>query len=173
MKRKILFLVVCIFCLCGCTNNAPKDAVQEYLEKYRNFTSEVEENLQKNISEEDFTEEQQEQYLLIMKRQFVSLEYQIKEEIFNGDRAKVFVDITVFDYHASIRDALEEKSEQDNYIDIQLKKMNEETKRTKYTLEFYTYYENDSWLLEQPDEETLQKIEGITDLKKENVKILK
>ena len=39
--------------------------------------------------------------------------------------------------------------------------MNKETKTIKYTLSFKTYYKENAWVLEQPSEETLKKLEGI------------
>ena len=36
MKKYLVFFL-CIFCLVGCTNKSSKEAVIEYLEKYRNF----------------------------------------------------------------------------------------------------------------------------------------
>ena len=96
-----------------------------------------------------------------MKKQFVNLKYKIKEEIYNGEEATVLVDITVYNYHNSKREALKEQDESQNYIDKVLEKMNNETHTIKYTLVFKTNYKEGVWVLEQPSEETLKKIEGI------------
>ena len=160
MKKYLVFFL-CIFCLVGCTNKSSKEAVIEYLEKYRNFTAEIEESLMKDLESVNWTKEQKEKYILLMKKQFVNLKYKIKEEIYNGEEATVLVDITVYNYHNSKREALKEQDESQNYIDKVLEKMNNETHTIKYTLVFKTNYKEGIWVLEQPSEETLKKIEGV------------
>lgn len=160
MKKYLVFFL-CIFCLVGCTNKSSKEAVIEYLEKYRNFTAEIEESLMKDLESVNWKKEQKEKYILLMKKQFVNLKYKIKEEIYNGEEATVLVDITVYNYHNSKREALKEQDESQNYIDKVLEKMNNETHTIKYTLVFKTNYKEGVWVLEQPSEETLKKIEGI------------
>lgn len=160
MKKYLVFFL-CIFCLVGCTNKSSKEAVIEYLEKYRNFTAEIEESLMKDLESVNWTKEQKEKYILLLKKQFVNLKYKIKEEIYNGEEATVLVDITVYNYHNSKREALKEQDESQNYIDKVLEKMNNETHTIKYTLVFKTNYKEGVWVLEQPSEETLKKIEGI------------
>ena len=160
MKKYLVFFL-CIFCLVGCTNKSSKEAVIEYLEKYRNFTAEIEESLMKDLESVNWTKEQKEKYILLMKKQFVNLKYKIKEEIYNGEEATVLVDITVYNYHNSKREALKEQDESQNYIDKVLEKMNNETHTIKYTLVFKTNYKEGVWVLEQPSEETLKKIEGV------------
>ena len=159
--KKYLVFILCIFCLVGCTNKSSKEAVIEYLEKYRNFTAEIEESLMKDLESVNWTKEQKEKYILLMKKQFVNLKYKIKEEIYNGEEATVLVDITVYNYHNSKREALKEQDESQNYIDKVLEKMNNETHTIKYTLVFKTNYKEGVWVLEQPSEETLKKIGGI------------
>ena len=160
MKKYLVFFL-CIFCLVGCTNKSSKEAVIEYLEKYRNFTAEIEESLMKDLESVNWKKEQKEKYILLMKKQFVNLKYKIKEEIYNGEEATVLVDITVYNYHNSKREALKEQDESQNYIDKVLEKMNNETHTIKYTLVFKTNYKEGVWVLEQPSEETLKKIEGV------------
>lgn len=160
MKKYLVFFL-CIFCLVGCTNKSSKEAVIEYLEKYRNFTAEIEESLMKDLESVNWTKEQKEKYILLLKKQFVNLKYKIKEEIYNGEEATVLVDITVYNYHNSKREALKEQDESQNYIDKVLEKMNNETHTIKYTLVFKTNYKEGVWVLEQPSEETLKKIEGV------------
>ena len=158
--KKCLVVVLCCILLCGCTKIHAKDAVISYLEKYRNFTTEIEQSLIDTLDEEKFTKEQREQYILLMKKQFVNLTYKIKEEIYNGDKATIVVNITVYDYHHSIREALKENSAEENYINLQLEKMSKEKKKTTYTIAIKTRYEENTWIVEQPDEDTIKKIQG-------------
>ena len=39
--------------------------------------------------------------------------------------------------------------------------MNKEKRYVTYTLSFKTFYKNDEWRIEQPNEETLNKLQGI------------
>lgn len=171
--KKIILLIVCLF-LCGCTNNAAKDAVKDYIYKFKNHDSEVMKSLEELINHEDLTEQASNAYRLVMKKQYYDLEYKIIEEIYNGNKATVLAEITVYDYNKSKQDANAYKNEhpeeflnEDNtfnevkYKNLQLKYMQEETSRIKYTIAFSTYYENDEWHLEKPDYTVLQKIHGI------------
>lgn len=158
--KKIFLLFFCCLILCGCTKIHAKDAVKEFLESYRNFSSDVEQSVKDSLNELDINEQQKEQYVLLMKKQFVSMKYKIKAEIFNGNEATVFVDVTVLDYHNSIKKAFEEDSGE-NSFSLVLEKMNKEKKYVTYTVSFKTFYENDEWHIEQPSEETLEKLQGI------------
>ena len=67
MKKYLVFFL-CILCLVGCTNKSSKEAVIEYLEKYRNFTAEIEESLMKDLESVNWTKEQKEKYILLIKK---------------------------------------------------------------------------------------------------------
>lgn len=178
--KKVILILLCLFLGCGCSTNKASDAAIEYINKYKNHKEEVMISLKELIKNEDITEEQSNIYTLIMKKQYDDLTYKVIEEIYNGDKATVKLEISVYDYLKSKEDAkiyMEEHKEEfylsDNtfneikYQNLQLKYMEEETKRIKYTLELETFYEKDKWLLEIPDYKIIQKIHGIYDYKKE------
>ncbi len=171
--KKIILIILCLF-LCGCTNNEAKDAVKEYIYKFKNHDKEVMQSLEELIIHENLTEQASNDYRLVMKKQYYDLEYKIIEEIYNGNKATVIAEITVYDYKKSKQESKEYKEthqeeflKEDNTLDeikyknLQLKYMQEETSRVKYTIFFSTYYENDEWHLEKPDYTVLQKIHGI------------
>ena len=142
MKKILIIIFFCVF-LCGCQNKTPQDAVKNYLEQYRNFTKEVTNNLKEKIDTLKLTTEEKSESFLAMKKQFVYLKYKIRNTNYQGDEAIVTADVNVFDYR--------------NY--------NKEPKRITYTLEFHCYYENDTWLIYEPEEETIAKIYGLYDCK--------
>ena len=149
--KKIVFLVLMIVFLTGCQNSNPKNVVKEYLEEYRNYTDNVEENLNGFIDKYGLSKEEKENYLLLMKKQFVNLKYKIKDVIYDGYKADVIVEITVLDY----------KNLKNINSNFDFKELFKQTKNIKYTLVFKTKYENNEWILEEPDEDTLLKIKGL------------
>ena len=146
MKKRIV-LILCLFLTLGCSAKKPEEAVRKYLEEYRNFSKNVENLVTQEAINLSLTEEEQRIFFLTMKKQFVHLEYKIKEVFYNGSQASVKVDITVYDF-SSYQDV--EKS---------LEKMSQEKQRTKYTLTFKAYLEEE-WHIEKPNEETIRKIMG-------------
>ena len=172
--KKILILFTFLFFLTGCVNHTAPDAVKEYLEKFRNHDQEVVDSLDELIRNENLYQEEQQLYKLIMKKQYVSLGYRIVGETYQGSEADIEVELEVYDYIHSRKKALEyrenhkeefinESGEFDvhKYKNLQLRYMNEETKRTKYTVTFHTILENDNWVMTSPDYTILQKIQGV------------
>ena len=176
MKKWIIFIIMDLFLLTGCVQNSASDPVTHYLELYRNHSDEVTKSLQTLIRDENLLAEQQDLYELIMKKQYVDLEYKIVNEIYNGDQAIVTVLITVYDYQHSKDEARQEMNEnlseytlfngsidKVKYKDLQLQKMMEEKKRVKYTIDFNVNLQNEEWELVSPDYTVLLKIHGIYD----------
>lgn len=176
MKKWIIFLGMCLLLLTGCVQNLARDPVTHYLELYRNHSDEVTSSLQTLIRDENLLAEQQDLYALIMKKQYVDLEYKVVNETYNGDQAIVTVLITVYDYQHSKDEARQEMNEnlsaytlsdgsidQTKYKDLQLQKMKEEKNRVKYTIDFNVNLQNEKWELVSPDYTVLLKIHGIYD----------
>lgn len=171
--KKIILIILCLF-LCGCTNNEAKDAVKEYIYKFKNHDEEVLQSLEELISHENLTGQASNEYRLVMKKQYYDLDYRVIEQIYDGNQAQVITEITVYDYQKSKQGAKEyieshpeefltedDTLDEIKYKNLQLKYMQEETSRIKYTIAFSTYYENDEWHLGKPDYTVLQKIHGI------------
>lgn len=162
--KKIFLIFLLLLCTTGCVNNHAEDAVKEYLEKYKNHDQEIINSTKELLREENLTQEQNNIYELIMKKQYTELEYQIKEEFYNGRKAVVRVELTVYDYNHSKEKALEEKKNtetKNDYINLQLKNMKEETERVKYTVDFFVNLKEKNWVLETPNTEVLEKIHGL------------
>ena len=162
--KKIFLIIFMLMCATGCVNNHAEDAVKEYLEKYKNHDQEIINSTKELLREENLTEEQNNVYELIMKKQYTELDYKVKEEFYNGNKAVVRVELTVFDYNHSKEKAHEEKKNTENkndYINLQLKNMKEETQRVKYTVDFFVNLKDENWVLETPNTEVLEKIHGL------------
>ena len=111
-----------------------------------------------------------------MKRQYVSLEYKIVHETYNGNTANIEVEIEVYDYIHSKQEALEyiqkhqseflEKDggiDQNKYINLKLEYMNKEKNRILYTISFECIFNDESWEMKEPKTVDIEKIQGIYD----------
>ncbi len=107
MKKIILAIsVFLLFTGCADMMNTPTKRVEEFLGKYQTMDSEVLKQLDDIIEDEGvMTDKQKEDYRDLMKKQYQNLSYKIKDETVNGDTATVDVEIEVFDYSSSMKDA--------------------------------------------------------------------
>ncbi len=166
--KKIVLLFLCFFFFTGCVKNEAPDVVNAYFQKYKNHDTSVLNSLEQLIIDEDLLENEKDSYRLIMKKQYMDLSYKIISELYNGDDALITAEIEVYDYVYSKKSAKiywenhpELWDENRKYRNLQLKYMNEETKRVKYTIDFEAHYEEDRWVLIPPNYEVIQKIHGI------------
>jgi len=131
-------------------------------------------SMEELLKQENLLDEQDELYRLIMKKQYVDLEYKIISETYNGDNARITVELTVYDYEHSRIEAEKERNEKKNeylnsdgtwnkekYVNLQLRYMKEETGRVKYTVNFYVNLKDEKWILENPEHEVIEKIHGL------------
>ena len=172
--RKLWVLLSLCFFLTGCVNISAPDAVKEYLEKIRNHEQSVVSSLEEKNEKEEWTDAQAKLYNLIMKKQYVNLEYKIVHETYNGNTANIEVEIEVYDYHHSYNKALEyiqkHQSEflgkdgtidQNKYKNLQLEYMDKEKNRILYTISFDCVLNEDSWEIKEPTTVDIEKIKGI------------
>lgn len=167
--KKILIIILMLLAV-GCSKTNASFEVETYLNKFKNHDKEVIASLDELLTLESITLEQKDLYRLIMKKQYTDLEYEVKEEHYNGDQADVEVLIKVYDYTESKKRAYQKMKDNPDIMNSNEKKMNEqlkemekETKRVPYTLVFHLRYENEQWILETPNTEILEKIHGIYD----------
>ena len=166
--KKIIFLIIsCLFLFSGCVNQSCPQIVEDYLNKFKNHNEEVLKSLDILISYENLGKEEQDQYRIIMRRQYHDLQYKTVAEYYNGNEAKITEEIEVYDYLSSKRRAKEYFEEHRDtmttleYKKLQLDSMYQEKNRIKYTIEFELHYEDDTWKLVSPNYVVLQKIHGI------------
>ena len=172
--KKILLLVVILLTLGGCGGKSAKSAVERYLMKYRNLDSEVLVDLENIIEVENLSKSQEEKYRSVLKKQYKDLSYEIIEEEYNNSISYITVKIKVYDLYKAQNDAstyltnnpkefYNENNEYDvnKYIDYKLEKMKNMLDRVEHTITFTVTKEDDKYYVEQPTEETLEKIHGI------------
>ncbi len=173
--KKIIIFIVSLFLVvgCSCSNDLAADAVEKYLNDYKGLTDDVLKDIDKLVDNEDLNDKEKEIYKEVLKRQYRNLSYTIENESYDGDNANVTVKITVYDLHKvekEAQDYLNNNEEEflnngvydsDKYLEYKLDKMKDTEDTTSYNIVFKTIKIDGKWQVEQPDEETLEKIHGI------------
>lgn len=182
MKKKFYLLLIILFgsLLCGCGKNmTAKEAVRDYLEMYVTLDSEVVKQIDEFVSEEDLNEEQKKLYKEILKKEYSTLSYEIKDETYDGDRAYVDVNINVIAL-AKVQNEtskyLEENREEFNdengkydknkYLIYKLSKMKEAAETINYEIEVKVDKIGNEWKVVQLSNEDLEKLHGIYEYEK-------
>lgn len=178
MKKILMFLSVFFsaILLSGCTmDNTPTKKVENFLNNYRNLDNSVITQMDQMINTDNLmSTEQKSAYGDVLKRQYQNLTYTIKDERIDGDNATVTAEIEVYDFYKVTNDATtyyntnpkEFTDESGNlleskFIDYRIAKMKESTDKVKYTIDFTLTKENDTWIMNDIDDITRQKIHGL------------
>lgn len=108
--RKIILCISCIIAivlLSGCSmDNTPTKKVETFLDKYVNQDENVLTQLNEMVSNDTLmNDDQRATYTDIMERQYEDLKYEIKDEVIDGDKATVTVEVEVYDYYKINQDA--------------------------------------------------------------------
>ena len=177
--KKILFVflgfLVIFTTACDNVGNTPTKKVEELMGKYQSVDEDVLDDLNDLIDNEtDLSDEQQDRYRELLKKQYQNLTYEIKEEKIDGDNATVETEIEVIDLAKVNRDAenyLENNRNEFNdedgnfseekYTDYKLDKMEDAKDKVKYTLDLTLTKEDNEWKLDNLTETERQKIHGI------------
>ena len=159
--KKILLMVVATFLLVGCMDSKASDAVENYLNQYRNLSDNVITDLDELTMDQNLSEDQRGKYTDIMKKQYQDLQYEIVEEEYNGDRATVTAKITVYDLYKVQKDAdtymidnIEEfyddndVYDNDKDLEYKLKQMKDNTKTVSYTVTVNVLKKDNKWIVE-------------------------
>ena len=97
--KKIVLVFASLFLLVGCMGNKASDAVKNYLNQYRNLSNNVATSLDDLTEKQNLSNTQKELYQKIMRKQYQDLKYEIVNEEYDGDNAKVTAKINVYDLY--------------------------------------------------------------------------
>ena len=108
-----------------------------------------------------------------MKKHYQDLEYDIKDEKIDGDRAIVTVEIEVDDYSKVLKEASDKltsdpeyfndengKYSHTKYIDYQLELMKNNKDKVKYTLELTLTKKDKKWVMDKLTTTDMEKMNG-------------
>lgn len=172
--KKILVILMCMFIMVGCVlDKTPKKATIDLFKKYQKLDDAVITDLELVTEGTELTNnKQKEEYMKAMKMQYSDLKYEILDEDITGDQAIVKVKITVYDFYKVQKDAndylnshpdeflTDNVHDKDKFMEYKLKNMLDASDRVEYTIIVNLEKENDEWVVESFDKETLEKIHG-------------
>lgn len=178
MKKIYKILLVVFFCFslagCGCMKKTAKGAVQDYLNQYKNLSSNVISDMDNVIDDENLTDSQKEKYRDVLKKQYQDLKYDIVSEKYDGDNATVEVKITVYDLYKVQKDAndyLTNNGDEfkengvfsnDLFMDYKLDKMKKAADTIEYNITFnVTKDEKGNYKVVDVSNSDLEKIHGV------------
>ena len=176
MKKYILVLVALVMFLTGCVigDAKPSDEVRDFLNRYKENDTVIVNELNDYLSNTDYTEDQRKDYKDVYLRQYSNLEYDIKDEVINGDKAVVTVQIKVFDYYKTnttvddyfvtnnnefvLEDGLVDNDKMFNY---RLNKLLSTTNTVEYTMEINLTKVDGNWEVQALSQDDLNKLHGV------------
>lgn len=175
--KKILVLLVILLFFTGCTelSNTPTKRVEEFLKNYQTLDNNVVTNLN-NVILQDVTlnTTQQDIYRDVMKKHYQNITYEVKEDKIDGDSATVTVELTVTDFTKVLRETenymnnnIEQFYDETGnyniilYNDYRLEQLKKADEKVKYTVDFKLTKQNDEWIMNDLDQATYDKINGV------------
>ena len=175
--KKVIVLLFMLLLVVGCNlSNTPSGKVEMYLNGLNDLNDDVVMDIETKVSSENLTNENKEIYKSVLKRQYEDLKYEIKEESINGDEAFVIVKINVYDFHKEEANSINYMNDNTNeFSDVngifdnnlfntyRLNKLNETKERIDYEIKFNLNKNNGEWVVQNPDKDTLEKINGFYD----------
>ena len=109
-KIALAFSMLMIILMSGCGEktvlNTPTKKVEAFFANYQTLDDNVLAQLDETIDKDDtLTDEQKDEYRELMKKHYKNLKYDVKDEVIDGDKATVTVEIEVTDYTKVMSDA--------------------------------------------------------------------
>ena len=177
MKKFLLAIFIILLSACSLMQaNTPKERVKELLDKYKNQDTNIIYELENVISSE-YTGDYKERYKELMLDQYKNMEYDITDEIIDGDTAIVTADVTVYNYGSIIdsandylrkheeefykKDSENKEIDKEKFMEYKLDLLENTSDRKTYTLEFTLTKENNEWKLDDLSNENISKLHGI------------
>lgn len=167
MDKLIILIIIAILLIIGCTNinNIPTKKVEDLFNDYQTLDEEVLNDL--NITVDNFTDYnqiQKDKYKEIIKKQYRSLIYKIRNKIIGNNHGIVIVEVTVKDLYKVEQEVNSyinnHKMDTKEYIDYKLNKLMMAKDKVTYTIEVKLTKNNNKWCLNGLSNEDINKISG-------------
>lgn len=168
MKRFLLLVFLLSLSLFGCSlSNTPTSKVEELLMKYQKLDSDIKADIETVLSDDTLTLEQKNRYRALLEKQYKNMQYEVKEEMIDGDKAVVTVSIEVTDFKKVIKEVDGEYVDMDNYSikeynDTKLQRLEKAMDKVTYTLDIDVIKdENGNWYVDNLTNLDKKKIQGM------------
>lgn len=187
MKHYLLILLVILLSACSLgMANTPSEKVKELLNKYKNQDSEIMKNLDEIVTS-SYSGDYADRYKKLMVNQYKNMEYEITDEIIEGDSAIVTARITVFDYASAldrVNSYLSENQDEfmlnnqdentesqndqissfdnDKFLDYKLNAFEQVNDKRDYNIQFTLSKTDDKWSIDSLSESDIEKIHGLS-----------
>lgn len=163
MKKVIIFII--LLTLFGCTlSNTPTSKVEQLMTKYQLVDNDIKKDIENILSDDSLTFEQKNRYKKLLENQYKNLQYEIKDEEIDGNKAIVTISIEVLDYKKTI-DKLEENIQNyeiEKYNEEKLKELEKTKDKITYTLKIEVLKDNNgTWYIDDLTNENKKKIQGM------------
>lgn len=168
MKKILLLVFLLSLSLFGCSlSNTPTSKVEELLMKYQKLDSDIKADIETVLSDDTLTLEQKNRYRALLEKQYKNMQYEVKEEMIDGDKAVVTVSIEVTDFKKVIKEVEGEYVDMDNYSikeynDTKLQRLEKAMDKVTYTLDIDVIKnENGNWYVDNLTNLDKKKIQGM------------
>lgn len=177
--KKIISTIFILLMLVGCSfgdmDNTPTKKVESYLNKYQTLDTTVLNELDSIVNQQiAFNQNQKDKYKELLKKHYQDLNYMVKEETINADKATVEVEIEINDYTKTLKlvesyresnkdEFINESGEFDEvkFNDYKLELLKSNKEKVKYTLYFSLTKKDKEWILDDLTESEQEKMLGI------------
>ena len=170
MKRLlILFMSLLVFTGCGTDmGNTPTKKVEDFLGKYQTNDADVISDLNDVLASLiTLNDDDQDNYREFMEKHYQDMQYTIKDETIDGDKATVETEIKVRNYADAYNDAeqyyinhKDEFDDDNSYADYRLDKLKEVTEMQTYTINFKLTKKNGEWEMDALSDDDEAKFNG-------------
>ena len=163
---KKFFLINIIFLsilLVGCSiANTPTAKVEELLGNYQRLDKNIKINYYDLSDTRDLSSTNQNEYNKIIRNQYQSLSYEIKEETIDGNNATVTTSIKVTDFKKIINKYNKNEYSTEEYHNLIIEDLKKAKDEVTYTIEFTLIKDNEgNWQVDDLTNEMREKILGI------------
>lgn len=144
--------------------NTPTSKVEELFTKYQKVDNDISTAISQVLKEQNLTNDHQSRYRKLLEKQYKNLNYEIKEELVDGNTATVLTEIEVTDYKKAIGDLSFDSSiyTKETFDEEKLNRLEDTKDKVKYTLELtLTKDKEDRWKLDALTNEQIKKIQGM------------
>ena len=162
MKRNLLIIVLTFFLAACSIANTPTSKVEDLLGNYQRLDDNITINYYDLSNDKNISTDLQDEYNDLIKDQYQSLSYEVKEEEIDGDVATVTASIEVMNYKDIINKYNKNSYQSAEYHRLILDDLKNASEKTTYTIDFtLTKDDNGDWHVDELSNEEKEKLLGI------------